>query len=184
MNIVFFKDQQEFREWLEANHKTESEIIVGYYKVTSGKQNMTWSESVDQALCFGWIDGIRRSVDDISYCIRFTPRKKVSNWSAINISKVEELIKKGLMHKSGMDIFDSRDLSKSGTYSFESELKALSDDHLMIFKENETAWHFFENQAPSYKKTMLHWIYSAKLPETRIKRLKILIDACQDGRRV
>ena len=108
MNVVFFKDQQEFRDWLEVNHKTETEIIVGYYKVNSGKKNMTWSESVDQALCFGWIDGIRRSVDEISYCIRFTPRKKESNWSAVNIAKVEELIKKGLMQQSGLDLYENQ----------------------------------------------------------------------------
>lgn len=184
MNAVFFRDQQEFRDWLEVNHKTETEIIVGYYKVNSGKKNMTWSESVDQALCFGWIDGIRRSVDDISYCIRFTPRKKESNWSAVNIAKVEELIKKGLMQQSGVDLYENRNITKTNIYSFENDLQVFSEEHLKIFMDNAIAWQFFEKQAPSYKKTMLHWIYSAKLPETRIKRLKNLIAACSEGKRL
>ena len=183
MNVVFFRDQHEFRNWLELNHKTETEIIVGFYKVDSGKKNMTWSESVDQALCFGWIDGIRRSVDEISYCIRFTPRRKGSNWSAVNIAQVEELIKNGLMKQQGLDLYELRDRTKSNNYSFENELKGFSDEHLKIFIDNVKAWQFFENQAPSYKKTMLHWIYSAQLPETRIKRLKNLIAACSEGKR-
>jgi uncharacterized protein YdeI (YjbR/CyaY-like superfamily) len=111
---IFFRDQKEFRKWLEKNHKTSTELLVGFYKVNSGKPNMTWSQSVDEALCFGWIDGIRRSIDKESYCIRFTPRKPTSNWSNVNIKKVEELKRKGLMTKSGLDAYKKRKDLKAG----------------------------------------------------------------------
>ncbi len=175
MTPVYFKNQEEFRNWLEKNHKTETELMVGYYKVDSGLPSMTWSQSVDQALCFGWIDGIRRSIDDKRYCIRFTPRKPTSIWSKINIEKVGELTKKGLMYPMGLAAFNKRKNSKSGIYSFENRPEKFSDELEACFKTNKKAWDFFISQAPSYKKMVTFWIMSAKLEKTRLTRLEKLI---------
>ena len=179
MNPVYFKDQNEFRTWLEKNHKSESEIIVGYYKVGTGRPSLTWSQSVDQAICFGWIDGIRRSIDEERYCIRFTPRKPTSIWSKVNIKKVEELKKKGLMTETGLQAYNSRKDSKSGIYSFEKDAARLDDDSERLFKSNQIAWDFFVKQAPSYQKTKIYWIMSARQEATRISRLNKLILACE-----
>jgi uncharacterized protein YdeI (YjbR/CyaY-like superfamily) len=175
MTPIFFNNQYEFRTWLEKNHQTETELWVGYYKVETGKPSMTWSQSVDQALCFGWIDGIRQSVDGERYCIRFTPRKKSSKWSAINIAKVEELTQLGLMRPAGIEAFKYCKEANSRVYSFENSAKELPAEFEKAFKANHTAWEFFTGQAPSYKKTIIHWILSAKLEETRLKRLEKLI---------
>ena len=180
MNPVYFKDQNEFRKWLEKNHDKKSEIIVGYYKVATGKPSMTWPQSVDQALCFGWIDGIRRSVDDERYCNRFTPRKLTSIWSNVNIKKVEELKKKGLMKKPGLAAYDNRKEAKSGVYSFENEVIKLDENFESIFKANKKAWDFYVKQAPSYQKIRSHWIMSAKQESTKISRLTKLIKASED----
>jgi uncharacterized protein YdeI (YjbR/CyaY-like superfamily) len=184
MNPVYFQDQNEFRKWFEENHNKESEIIVGYYKVLTGKPTMTWSQSVDQAICFGWIDGIRRSVDNERYSIRFTPRKLTSIWSNINIRKVEELKKKGLMKKPGLDIYNNCKVSKSGVYSFENVIIKLDDNFERIFKTNINAWDFFVKQAPSYQKTKAHWIMSAKQEKTKISRLNKLIMASEKHNRL
>jgi len=184
MTPIFFKSQSEFRKWLEKNHKTESEILVGFRKVATGALNMTWSQSVDAALCYGWIDGVRRSIDKDSYCIRFTPRKRSSNWSAVNLRKIEELQKQGLMHPSGMEAFINRKEAKTGVYSFENRKKPLSEDLENHFKANKSAWEFFIKQAPSYQKTMIFWINSAKQESTRLSRLETLISACNNGKRV
>lgn len=179
MNPVYFKSQNEFRKWLEKNHDRESEIIVGYYKTGTGRLSLTWSESVDQAICFGWIDGVRRSIDEERYCIRFTPRKPSSNWSNVNIKKVEELTKKGLMKEPGLQAFNNRKDSKSGIYSFEKEAAQLSDEFEGQFKSNQVAWDFFGKQAPSYKKTHIYWVMSAKQEATRVARLEKLISASE-----
>lgn len=184
MSPVFFQDQNEFRRWLKKNHNKESEIIVGYYKVGTGKLNMTWSQSVDQALCYGWIDGIRRSIDKEKYSIRFTPRKLTSIWSKVNIRKVEELKKKGLMRKSGLEAYDNRKESKSGIYSFEDQITKLADNFESIFKINKDAWDYFLKQAPSYQKTSYRWIMSAKQETTKISRLNKLIMASQNHERL
>jgi uncharacterized protein YdeI (YjbR/CyaY-like superfamily) len=184
MKPIFFSSQSEFRKWLEENHKTENEILVGFRKVTSGSPNMTWSQSVDQALCFGWIDGVRKSLDKHSYCIRFTPRKMSSNWSAINIRKIEELQKQGLMHPSGNEAYNNRKEAKTGVYSFENRKKPLPEDLENHFKANKTAWEFFIKQAPSYQKTMIFWINSAKQESTRFSRLETLIAECNKGKRI
>jgi len=184
MNPVYFKDQNAFRKWLEENHDKESEIIAGYYKVGTGKPSMTWSESVDQAICFGWIDGIRRSVDEERYCIRFTRRKLTSNWSNVNLRKVEELKKKGLMKKQGLEIYDKRKNSKTGVYSFENDTTKLDDNFERIFKANKNAWDFFVKQAPSYQRTRSHWIMSARQESTKISRLNKLIKASEDHSRL
>lgn len=179
MEPIYFKNQEEFRKWLEKNHGTETELLVGYYKVDSGMPNMTWSQSVDQALCFGWIDGIRRSIDNKRYCIRFTLRKPTSIWSKINIDKVGELKKKGLMYPSGLAAFNKRKNSKSGIYSFENRPAKLSDGLEAGFKENKSAWDYFKSQAPSYQKMITHWIMSAKQEKTRLARIDKLISASE-----
>jgi len=184
MEPIFFKTPDEFRKWLEKHHETEKELLVGFYKVGTKKPSMIWSQAVDQALCFGWIDGVRRSIDDESYYNRFTPRKPTSTWSAINIKKVEELTKAGLMTPAGQKAFELRKEEKSGIYSHENEIATLDPAYEKQFKSNKKAWEFFNNQAPSYKKVMLHWIMSAKQEKTRLSRLEKTIRESESGKRV
>lgn len=184
MKPKFFPTQEDFRQWLEENHETATEIFVGYYKVKSGKGGMTWSESVDQALCFGWIDGVRRKVDEESYCNRFTPRKPTSNWSAVNIAKVAELTKKRLMKPAGIAAFAKRTADKSAVYAYENELKTFSVEFEKHFRANKTAWDFFEKQAGWYKKQMINWVMSAKQETTRKNRLEKLLKASEDEKRL
>jgi uncharacterized protein YdeI (YjbR/CyaY-like superfamily) len=184
MKPVFFKNQGEFRKWLEVNHKKETELFVGFYKKGSGKYNMSWSDSVDEALCFGWIDSTRRSIDEESYSIRFTPRKKTSIWSAVNIAKVKELTKSGMMMPAGAEAFKHRKEEKSKVYSFENDTKKLNPDLEKRFKLNIAAMDFFLKQAPSYQKMVVFWIMSAKREETRIARLEKLIKHSEEGKRV
>lgn len=178
---TFFATQAAFRKWLEENHSKATELLVGYYKVDSGKPSMTWSQSVDEALCFGWIDGIRKSIDKYSYSIRFTPRKPTSIWSAVNIAKSEELIKQGLMHPSGLLAFSLRQEHKSKIYSFEIAEVKLSADFEKIFKADKTAWNYFQSLSPSYRKTSTNWVMNAKQESTRIKRLNELIADSKAG---
>lgn len=184
MKPKFFLTQLDFRRWLEENHNKESELIVGFYNIKSGKQTMTWSEAVDQALCFGWIDGVRRKVDAESYSNRFTPRRAKSNWSAVNIKKIAELIEKGLMKPAGMAAFEKRTEAKSGIYAYENELKQFSDEFEKQFKEREKAWNFFEKQANWYKKQMINWVMTAKQEATREKRLEKLIRESENEKRL
>ncbi len=181
MTPLFFATQDEFRQWLEANHDKESALIVGFYKVNSGKPSMTWSESVDQALCFGWIDGVKHSIDQDSYQIRFTPRKKNSIWSAVNIKKVEGLIEKGLMRNAGLVSFNHRTEDKSKIYSFENEEVKFSPELEAIFKSNKAAWDYFQSLAPTYRKPSSNWVMSAKQESTRLKRLHELIADSEKG---
>lgn len=175
MKPTFFSNQLEFRAWLEKNHRVEAELLVGFYKVDSGKPSMTWSQSVDQALCFGWIDGIRKSVDSESYCIRFTPRRKTSIWSAVNIKKVEELTQQGLMQPAGFEAFSYRKEERSTLYSFERDAIKLADSFADKFKANKKAWKFFTTQAQSYQKSTIYWIMSAKQEKTQLSRLEKVI---------
>jgi uncharacterized protein YdeI (YjbR/CyaY-like superfamily) len=184
MTPTFFATQDDFRNWLENNHLIIKELIVGFYKVGTGKPSMTWSQSVDQALCFGWIDGVRRTVDENSYCIRFTPRRKTSIWSAINVKKVEELTKAGLMKAEGLKAFSLLDEKKSLIYSHETQIAVLDSSLENQFKSNVSAWGFFNNQAPSYKKVTIHWIMSAKQEKTRISRLEKVILVSEEGKRL
>jgi len=181
MTPLFFATQDEFRQWLETNHDKESALIVGFYKVNSGKPSMTWSESVDQALCFGWIDGVKHSIDQDSYQIRFTPRKKNSIWSAVNIKKVEGLIENGLMQKAGLVSFNHRTEDKSKIYSFENEEVKFSPELEAIFKSNKAAWDYFQSLAPTYRKPSSNWVMSAKQEATRLKRLHELIADSEKG---
>ncbi|MFZ4400942.1 MAG: YdeI/OmpD-associated family protein [Bacteroidales bacterium] len=184
MDPVFFKNKTDFRNCLEKIHLSENELIVGFYKVKTDKFNMSWSESVDVALCFGWIDGIRKSIDNDSYCIRFTPRKPTSIWSAINISKVEALIKKGQMQAAGVAAFKMRKEEKSKIYSFENDIQNLAENYEIFFKLNIKAWDFFISQAPSYRKTAIHWIMAAKQEQTQFSRLEKIVNASENQKRL
>jgi uncharacterized protein YdeI (YjbR/CyaY-like superfamily) len=169
MTPIFFAKQSDFRKWLQKNHKKETELLVGFYKVGSGKPSMSWSQSVDEALCFGWIDGVRKSIDKDSYQIRFTQRKSTSIWSAINIRKIEELTKGGLMQPAGLASFEKRIESKSKIYSHEKDEVEFTQDFKKQFKANKKAWDYFQSLAPSYRKVSTHWVMSAKQEATRIK---------------
>ena len=181
---VFFVSPFSFRKWLEKNHSKAKELLVGFYKVNSGKQSITWSESVDEAICFGWIDGLRKSIDAESYSIRFTPRKAGSIWSKINIQKVENLPKQGLMHPAGIAAFEKREAHKSAVYSYEKAPENLSPDFLKKFKSNKKAWMFFQTMAPSYQRTATHWVMSAKQEVTKSKRLDELIKDSEAGKKI
>jgi uncharacterized protein YdeI (YjbR/CyaY-like superfamily) len=181
---TFFTTQEHFRKWLEKNYNKATELFVGFYKVNSGKPSMTWSQSVDQAICFGWIDGVRKSIDKDSYFIRFTPRKPTSIWSAINIKKVEDLIKQGLMQPAGLASFKLRKESKSKIYAYEKEAVKLSDDFEKKFKANKKAWEFFQSLPPSYKKHALYWVMTSKQEATAIKRLEELITDSEARRKI
>ena len=172
---TFFVKPSDFRKWLQKNHKKKTELLVGFYKVGSGKPSMTWSQSVDEALCFGWIDGVRTSIDKETYQIRFTPRKPASIWSAINIRKMEELTRQGLMQPAGLASFERRTEAKSKIYSYEKEEAVFPDDFKARFMANKKAWKYFQSLAPSYQKVSTHWVISAKQDATRIKRLEELI---------
>ncbi len=178
---IFFPSAEAFRNWLDQHHNQSTECYVGYYKVGSGRQNMTWSDSVDQAICYGWIDGRRNRIDDESYMIRFTPRRPNSNWSAVNLKKVKELTAKGLMQPAGLAAFAKRDIDKSGVYAFEQKKIAFTKKYEVSFRKNKKAWAWFESSAPSYRKTCIWWIMSAKLEPTRQRRLNLLIDCCEQG---
>lgn len=183
MTPTFFSKQSEFRKWLNKNYKKEKELLVGFYKVDSGQPSMSWSQSVDEALCFGWIDGVRKSIDKDSYSIRFTPRKPTSIWSAINIEKVERLTKQGLMKTSGLESFKLRKINKSKIYSHENEPAKLTSEFENKFKTNKKAWDFFAIQAPSYRKVIIHWIMTAKQITTQLRRLdKAIIESEKNKR--
>ena len=180
----FFKSQKDFRKWLEKNHSKVLELIVGFYKVNSGKQSISYQEALDEALCFGWIDGVRRNIDEVSYSIRFTPRRPKSYWSAVNTKRASELIKLGLMHSSGLKVFNERDKKKSEKYSFERKNVKFDPDSEKRFKANKKAWAFFQSKPPSYQKPATWWIMSAKREETRLKRLAILIEDSEKGKSI
>ena len=172
----FFPTLAVWRAWLEQNHSVEQELWVGLYKRDSGRPSITWPESVDGALCFGWIDGVRYSIDDTSYKIRFTPRKPRSIWSAINVRRANELSSMGLMHAAGLAAFKKREAKRSGIYAYEQRKEAkLSAEFEKKFRSNKTAWTFFTSQAPWYQRTCTYWVISAKKEETRVKRLATLI---------
>jgi uncharacterized protein YdeI (YjbR/CyaY-like superfamily) len=183
MTPKFFATPTQFRKWLEKHHQKESELLVGFWKVSSGKPSMTWSQSVDQALCFGWIDGVRKSQGEESYTIRFTPRKSTSIWSAINIRKMEELTKAGLMTPAGQKAFSYRTESRSKIYSHEKEPVPLAPAYERHFKKNKPAWKFFASQAPSYRKVIIHRIMSAKQEKTRLSRLQKAIEMSEQQKR-
>jgi uncharacterized protein YdeI (YjbR/CyaY-like superfamily) len=180
----FFPTPADFRTWLEANHDKLREQLVGFHKKDSGKPSMTWPESVEVALCFGWIDGVRKSLSETSYTIRFTPRKTTSNWSSININLVRKLTKQSLMHPAGLKAFAARDEKKSAIYSYERKNARFTRDQEKQFRADKAAWDFFRSQAPWYQKVCTHWVISAKREETKLKRLSELIGHSQNHRRI
>jgi uncharacterized protein YdeI (YjbR/CyaY-like superfamily) len=184
MKPRFFKSPSAFRKWLAANHDTAKELWVGFYKKESGKPSITWPESVDEALCFGWIDGIRKKFDDESYVIRFTPRKPQSIWSTVNVRNVERLIDEKRMTAAGLKAFEARKEYRSGIYSYEQRPAELVEPYASKFKANKAAWKFFQAQPPYYRKMMTWFIVSAKTEETRMKRLVRLIDESGKGKRL
>ncbi|PYJ13729.1 MAG: bacteriocin-protection protein [Verrucomicrobia bacterium] len=184
MKPKFFRTPEDFRIWLEKNHTTATELWVGFYKRDSGKRSITWPESVDQALCFGWIDGVRKRVDEISYQIRFTPRRRGSIWSATNIKRAKELVEQNRMRPTGLRAFAARIENKSGIYSYEQRTTELEESHATHLKKNKAAWNFFQTQPPSYRKMISWWIVSAKKEETRMARLAKLISESAKGKRL
>ena len=181
MYPIYFESADELRLWFEENHKTKKELIAGFFRKSTGRKSITWSESVDEALCFGWIDGRINPIDDERYTRRFTPRKPNSIWSNVNVKKVEKLIKSGRMQPEGLIAFEKRETHKSGIYHFENPPATLEPKLEETFKSNRDAWNFFQKQAPSYQKLMLHWITSGKKEETQVRRMNKLISASEAG---
>ncbi len=181
----FFRSVAQFRRWLATNHTSKTELLVGFHERDSGRDSMTWPESVAEALCVGWIDGVRRRIDDDSYSIRFTPRKQASIWSAVNVTKMQELIDAGLVSPAGIRAFERRSAKKSATYAYENRDGAVLDaESEREFKRHRAAWSFFESCPPWYRRTATWRIISAKRPETRAKRLAELIACCAEGRSI
>jgi uncharacterized protein YdeI (YjbR/CyaY-like superfamily) len=185
MNVQHFESQQAFRKWLEKNHDKVTELFVGFYKKDSGRTGMSYKEAVDQALCFGWIDGVKHRVDEESYSLRFTPRKKKSYWSAVNTKRFAELHAQGLVAPSGQAAFDARDPSETQRYSFEREKAEVFAPELEAkFRAKKKAWKFFEAQPPGYRRLNTFRVMSAKQEATRVKRLEKLIEASAAGKRL
>ena len=183
MEPTFFATPQELRAWLEANHADARELYAGFHKKATGKPSITWPESVDEALCFGWIDGVRRSLGDESYMIRFTPRKARSTWSAVNIKRARELIAEGRMRPAGLQAFEARTDARSAIYAYEQRGNTkLEPEQEREFRANAPAWEYFQSRPPWYRKTAIWWVVSAKREETRAKRLRTLIDDSAAGR--
>jgi uncharacterized protein YdeI (YjbR/CyaY-like superfamily) len=179
--VELFASPADWRAWLEQHHASATELVVGFWKTGTGKACMTWSESVDEALCFGWIDAVRRRVDEDSYSIRFTRRKPTSTWSAVNVAKVAALEAQGRMTEAGRAAFARRTEARTGTYSYEQADVALDESPL---RADPAAWAFWQAQPPSYRKVATHWVTSAKRPETRDKRLAELVADCAAGLRI
>ncbi len=181
---IFFESAADLRAWFENNHHSAPELWLSIRKKGSGLPSVTYREAVDEALCFGWIDSAMKSIDEASYRQRFTPRKKGSIWSAVNIARVEELTRSGRMHPAGLRVFEERDPAKANRYSFEQGEIQLSSEQEASLRANEAAWSFFQSQPPSYRKPALWWVISAKKEETRQRRLAALIRDCEAGRRL
>jgi len=184
MKPIFFRSASEFRKWLEAHHETASEVWVGFYKKASRTRGITYAEALDQALCFGWIDGIRKRVDEDGYTNRFSPRTSKSIWSNINIKRAGELQRLGLMQPRGLDAFERRDRARSGIYSFENRPQALAPALERHFRTSRKAWTFFQAQPPGYRRLMIFMVMSAKKDETKARRLAQLIAASEKGLRL
>jgi uncharacterized protein YdeI (YjbR/CyaY-like superfamily) len=184
MKPTFFSSAADFRRWLEEHSARSTELWVGYFKAGSGKASVTWAESVDQALCYGWIDGLRKGIDDTRYMIRFTPRKPTSTWSAVNIKRVELLNAQGLMKSPGLAAFRARRENRSGLYSYEQRLTQLPEPYGSILAKNALAYEFLSAQPASYRRAAIWWVVSAKKEATRERRLKQLIADSLHGRQI
>jgi uncharacterized protein YdeI (YjbR/CyaY-like superfamily) len=182
---IYFTSPDELRDWFDSNHETATELWLGSYKKTAGKPTVTWSEAVDEALCVGWIDSVRYSLDPERSAQRFTPRRKGSNWSAVNIAKVKAMTEEGRMRPAGLAAFEARTEERSAIYSYEQRhLAALDPDEDAAFRANEIAWERFQALPPSYRRTAIYWVVTAKKPETRVRRLATLIEDSAAGRRL
>ncbi len=184
ISVSFFRDAGHFRSWLEEHHDRHTELWVGFYKKGTGQTGLDYPTAVDVALCFGWIDGIRKGLDEVSYINRFTPRKARSIWSRVNIAKVEALIARGEMHQAGLDAYAKRDDARSGVYSFERRPEAFPAAMERRFRANRAAWSFFGKQPPGYRRLAIWWVTSARRDETRERRLAQLIDVSARGMRL
>ena len=184
MDPTFFETPADLRSWFAANHERVPELLVGFHKVGSGRRSITWPEAVDEALSVGWIDGIRRRIDDLSYSIRFTPGRTGSIWSALNIARVGELTAAGRMLPAGQRAFAARNEAKSAIYAYERPNAELSAEELATFQANSAAWSWFSTQAPSYQRHATYWVVSSKAPETRARRLNTLIADSAAARRI
>ena len=180
---AYFATEADFRRWLHANHETAPELLVGFWKKSTGKPSIDWPQARDQALCFGWIDGIRKSLGDDAYTIRFTPRRKGSIWSKVNVARYEALTAAGQMTAEGVRAYEENK-HKSGLYSYEKPLASLAAEEEGQLRGNPSAWAYWEAQPPGYRKVVLNWVTTAKRPETRAKRLSTLIEDCAAGRRI
>jgi uncharacterized protein YdeI (YjbR/CyaY-like superfamily) len=178
---IYFESPQAFYDWLEQHHETDVEVYVGFHKQHTGKRAMSWSEAVDQALCFGWIDGRSNKIDDDRYMQRFTPRKPGSNWSKVNVEKVAKLKEAGLMRPAGLAAFEKRTDEKTGVYSFERQSE-LPPEYEARLRENTAAAEYFDSRPPWYRRTAIHLVMSAKREETRERRLAQLIEDSAAGR--
>lgn len=172
---VFFKSVNKLRKWFQKNYGKANELWIGFYNVRSGKKGVTYKQAVDEALCFGWIDGIRKNLDKESYVNRFTPRRKSSIWSDINTTRIKQLIEEGRVHSTGLEAFNKRVEEKAGVYSFEQDSHKLFPAFEKKFKANKKAWKYFTSKAPWYQRTSIHWVMSAKQEATQLKRLETLI---------
>jgi uncharacterized protein YdeI (YjbR/CyaY-like superfamily) len=182
---IYFTSPDELRDWFDSNHETATELWLGSYKKAAGKPTVTWSEAVDEALCVGWIDSVRYSLDPERSAQRFTPRRKGSNWSAVNIAKVKEMTEEGRMRPAGLAAFEARTEERSAIYSYEQRhLAALEADEDAAFRANKIAWDRFQALPPSYRRTAIYWVVTAKKPETRVRRLATLIEDSAAGRRL
>ena len=184
MKPAYFPTSADFRAWLTENHAAHTELFVGFHKKDSGKPSITYPEALDQALCFGWIDGVRKSVSPTSYMVRFTPRKLKSYWSKVNTKRANELVKHGLMEPPGAKVFQARDQATTKRYSFERETAKLPPAFTKQFKSNPEAWTFFQSQPPYYKRVATFWVVSAKQEHTRLRRLESLIATSARHRRL
>ena len=185
MKPLYFASPAEWREWLSRNHESCPELWVGFYKKGTGRASMTWQESVDQALCFGWIDGIRKSIDESRYVIRFTPRRAGSTWSAVNVKRVGELKKAGWMQPAGRKAFAGKTAAKTAIYAYEQrKTPVFSREHEKLFREQPKAWEYFGSQPPGYRRLCTYWVISAKQEATRLRRLKALIADSARSRRI
>ena len=178
---TFFDTPADFRAWLANHHTSAAELWVGFRKKATGMPSITWPEAVDQALCFGWIDGLRKTVDAGAYMIRFTPRRAGSNWSAVNIQRVAALTAAGLMQPAGLRAYEARTAEKSGIYSYETRPEALPEPYAAILRKNKAAWTDFGQRTPAYRRGAIGWVISAKTEETRMRRLALLIDCSAKG---
>ncbi len=184
MEPRFFTSPAKFRQWLEKNHNSANELLLGFHKKSSGKKSITYAEALDEALCFGWIDGVRKNVDETSYTIRFTPRKPKSIWSNVNVRHVERLKKEGRMAEPGLAAYALRDPKRTGIYAFENRPKEFSPAYEKEFRANKAAWEFFQTVPPSFRNTCIFWVMSAKKEETQRRRLEQLIESSAKGVRL